>query len=101
MAALLPTILSDDEAAEISSSKFNSNGKKKKSSKESSVKQTKTLKIKVVDSDDDGESSNDEMDGDFEFGGLLVSESSKHHMCMDIDIAFVNCRCTTLFKIQY
>ena len=71
MAALLPTILSDDEAEYDVTTKSNSSSKKKRAS-EKKVKQTKTPKIKV-DGDDDGDSSNDEMDGDFEFGGILVS----------------------------
>ncbi len=69
MAALLPTILSDDEA-EFSTTKSNSDGKKKRS------KKTKT----PLDCDDEGNSSNDEMDSDFEFGGLLVS-SHTHIIC--------------------
>lgn len=71
MAALLPTILSDDEAEYDVTTKSNSSSKKKRAS-EKKAKQTKTPKINV-DSDDDGDSSNDEMDGDFEFGGILVS----------------------------
>ena len=63
MAALLPTILSDDEE-EVNDNLIGSRAKKKQ-------KKEKPGNDDV--SDDGGESSSDEMDGDFEFGGLLVS----------------------------
>lgn len=72
MAALLPTILSDDEA-EFSTTKSNSDGKKKRSKKSKTPSEPK---LKIDDSDDEGNSSDDEMDGDFEFGGVLVSSTS-------------------------
>ena len=66
MAALLPTILSDDDEEESSSIKGSGGHAVNKSTK-------KRKKSPVTDnvSDDDG-STADEMDGDFEFGGLLV-----------------------------
>lgn len=65
MAALLPTILSEDEDEHVISSK---NQSKKKS------KKPKTAREETTESDDDTSkaSSGDEMDGDFEFGGMLV-----------------------------
>lgn len=65
MAALLPTILSDDEDDNRINVKKQSDKKKAKKSKVAKEK---------VDSEDDASaaSSGDEMDGDFEFGGLLV-----------------------------
>lgn len=72
MAALLPTILSDDEA-EFSTTKSISDGKKKRSKK---TKTPSEPKLKIDDSDGEGDSSDDEMDGDFEFGGVLVSSTS-------------------------
>ena len=73
MAALLPTILSDDEA-EFSTTK-STDAKKKRSKKK---KVSSEPKLKIDDSDDEGNSSDDEMDGDFEFGGVLVSCSTVH-----------------------
>eukprot|EP00577_Skeletonema_sp_RCC1716_P032684 CAMPEP_0113418240 /NCGR_PEP_ID=MMETSP0013_2-20120614/26101_1 /TAXON_ID=2843 ORGANISM="Skeletonema costatum, Strain 1716" /NCGR_SAMPLE_ID=MMETSP0013_2 /ASSEMBLY_ACC=CAM_ASM_000158 /LENGTH=934 /DNA_ID=CAMNT_0000305463 /DNA_START=26 /DNA_END=2830 /DNA_ORIENTATION=+ /assembly_acc=CAM_ASM_000158 len=72
MAALLPTILSDDEA-EFSTTKSNSDGKKKRSKK---TKAPPEPKLKINDSDDEGNSSNDEMDSDFEFGGILGEDGT-------------------------
>jgi hypothetical protein len=64
MAALLPTILSDDEESALISKK-ESKSKGKKSKKEV---------VAGEDTDDESKaSSGDEMDGDFEFGGMLVS----------------------------
>ena len=68
MAALLPTILSDDEdeaankAASIKKSSIGGGSKKTKKRKQQSVSQ---------DEESDGDDA-EEMDGDFEFGGLLV-----------------------------
>ena len=76
MAALLPTILSDDEA-EFSTTQSNSDGKKKRSKK---TKTPSEPKLKIDYSEDEGNSSNDEMDSDFEFGGLLVSNYTHHNM---------------------
>ena len=78
MAALLPTILSDnedeDDAKALSLSKSGGKAKKRKAKKAEKVQRP------LDDGDDDGSSSSassgDEMDGDFEFGGLLVSHSS-------------------------
>lgn len=72
MAALLPTILSDDEA-EFSTTKSNPDAKKKRAKKKKVV--SSEPKLKIDDSDDEGNSSNDEMDSDFEFGGVLVSST--------------------------
>jgi len=72
MAALLPTILSDDEA-EFSTTKSNSDGKKKRSKK---TKAPPEPKLKIDNSDDEGNSSNDEMDSDFEFGGILGEDGT-------------------------
>lgn len=66
MAALLPTILSDDDDEESSSIK-GSGGRVVNKSKKKRKKSPVTDNV----SDDDG-STADEMDGDFEFGGLLV-----------------------------
>lgn len=61
MAALLPTILSDDEDSALTP-------------KKDSKKKSKKSKIEELQSDDESRaSSGDEMDGDFEFGGMLVS----------------------------
>ena len=66
MAALLPTILSDDEET--------NNIVGKSITKKKSKKVAPPIERSDDDgSDDDGASSADEMDGDFEFGGLLVS----------------------------
>ena len=68
MAALLPTILSEDEAEEDTHNI------------EGGIKNIQRIgeRNKVGDGSDTdsdgGISSDDEMDGDFEFGGLLVSE---------------------------
>ena len=63
MAALLPTILSDEEDENVISTK--KSGKKK----------AKTHKAQIESDDEQSKaSSGDEMDGDFEFGGMLVSE---------------------------
>ena len=73
MAALLPTILSDDEDGSRSPINDDNDGGKKKRKK---ANRNERLEEKIEDFGDDidGEgSSNDEMDGDFEFGGLLVS----------------------------
>ena len=67
MAALLPTILSDDEEEESSSIKGSSGGH----AVNKSTKKRKKSPVTDNVSDDDG-STADEMDGDFEFGGLLV-----------------------------
>jgi len=72
MAALLPTILSDDEA-EFSTTKSNPDAKKKQSKKK---KVSSEPKLKIDDSDDEGNSSNDEMDSDFEFGGVLGEDGA-------------------------
>lgn len=66
MAALLPTILSDDDDDNaIITTKQPSKKKAKKSKKEDVIE---------MDTDDESKaSSGDEMDGDFEFGGMLVS----------------------------
>ena len=74
MAALLPTILSDneeDDGIDI---------KRKRDKKKSKYKHPKTARDEI-DSQHDGDdiskaSSGDEMDGDFEFGGLLVSRAA-------------------------
>ena len=67
MAALLPTILSDDEDDGILTNKPDGKNKNKKSSRKERIHS---------DNDDvSNESSADEMDGDFEFGGMLVSRS--------------------------
>jgi hypothetical protein len=68
MAALLPTILSEDEDEHVISSKNQSEKKSKK---------PKTAREETTESDDDTSkaSSGDEMDGDFEFGGMLVGVS--------------------------
>jgi hypothetical protein len=67
MAALLPTILSEDEDEHVISSK---NQSKKKS------KEPKTAREETESDDDTSKaSSGDEMDGDFEFGGMLVGVS--------------------------
>ena len=78
MAALLPTILSDDEA-EFSTTKSNPDAKKKRSIKK---KVSSEPKLKIDDSDDEGNSSNDEMDSDFEFGGVLVSSSNLQNISL-------------------
>ena len=64
MAALQLTILSDDEDESSNNSKGSSVGKKRK-------QQTHT-KHEDTDTSNEDESA-DEMDGNFEFGGLLVS----------------------------
>ena len=64
MAALLPTILSDEEDENVIDTK--KLGKKK-------VK--KYDKVQIESDDEQSKaSSGDEMDGDFEFGGMLVSD---------------------------
>ena len=82
MAALLPTILSDDEA-EFSTTKSNPDAKKKQSKKK---KVSSEPKLKIDDSDDEGNSSNDEMDSDFEFGGVLVSSSNLQIISLNCNI---------------
>lgn len=67
MAALQLTILSDDEDESSNKNKGSSVGKRRK-------QQTNT-KQEDTDTSNDDESA-DEMDGNFEFGGLLVSLSS-------------------------
>ena len=66
MAALQLTILSDDEDESSNNNKGSSVGKKRK--------QQATNKHEDTDTSNDDESA-DEMDGNFEFGGLLVSVS--------------------------
>lgn len=63
MAALPPTILSDDDEVELDNRDVGGCKKRARNKKES----------KETENEDDGGSINDEMDGDFEFGGLLVS----------------------------
>lgn len=70
MAALLPTILSDNE-------EDNGIDIKRKRNNKNSKHQTPKIARGEIDSRRDGDdiskaSSGDEMDGDFEFGGLLV-----------------------------
>ncbi len=84
MAALLPTILSDDEddvnEAPLQGTKNGrKNTKKNKKSLSESASSKKSSDIVADDDDieDEEDVSGDEMDGDFEFGGLLVSESTE------------------------
>ena len=67
MAALLPTILSDDDEVELDNRDVGGSKKRARNKKESKEAPSDT------ENEDDGGSINDEMDGDFEFGGLLVS----------------------------
>lgn len=74
MAALLPTILSDDEeetnAVVVAKSSSGSGvGNKKRARKQHHNDPNDDGNSS---SSSDGESTTDEMDGDFEFGGLLV-----------------------------
>jgi hypothetical protein len=85
MAALLPTILSDDEDSALISKK-ESKGKGKKSKKEV-----------IAETDDESKaSSGDEMDGDFEFGGMLVSFLVALHSfpCLPITTSHQHTQCS-------
>lgn len=64
MAALLPTILSDDEDSALSPKKLN--------------KKIGRAEKEDIETDDESDaSSGDEMDGDFEFGGMLVRRCNR------------------------
>ena len=76
MAALLPTILSDDE--EESSSIKGTGGRIANKSTKKQKKSSDT--DNVSDEEYDDGSTADEMDGDFEFGGLLVSGKYSQHL---------------------
>ena len=77
MAALLPTILSDDED-ESSSIKGSGGRIANKSTKKQKKSPPDT--DNVSDEEYDDGSTADEMDGDFEFGGLLVSGKYSQHL---------------------
>jgi len=114
MAALLPTILSDDEDEDLNNdSRVGSGGNrlvkkdgggKMKSSTSSSKKgnASKETKQKVTTDRDNDESEeeedDDEMDQDFEFGGLLVRMICIRCACDVLNLMFV---CLSLFTFPF
>jgi hypothetical protein len=81
MAALLPTILSDDEddcRASITTATLSTTTKKKQGGGKKNIAPSKIKdKVRSKDTDDDDDDDNgDEMDEDFEFGGLLGEDGT-------------------------